>query len=86
MSNTVAVAVLDRAPTDLEAEDLAVSLAQGELENLSWFVSDKLPPREMTGLLLHDIDQLEAEKRDAGESGRYLVVLVETTPSTEKNL
>lgn len=76
MTNSVAVAVLDRAPTDAEAEEIAVDLAQGELENLSWFVSDRLPPREITGLPLHDVDQLEAERRDAPD-GVYLVVLIE---------
>lgn len=84
MTTVTAIAALDRQPTEQEAKALAVDLlntaSPGAPEDprfsLSWFTSQELPPLEITGLLLHDYDQLESCKRDAPE-GCYLVVMLD---------
>lgn len=81
MKAMTAVAVLDRAPSDDEAWELAEGMVNKEYPGvdleLSWFLSDELPPREVTGILLHEYDQLEATHRDAGDTGTYLVIMAE---------
>jgi hypothetical protein len=82
LKNLTAVAVLDRAPSDEEAETLAFSLIARERPeitddprtSISWFSALTLPPVDFP---LFEQDQLLATKRDAGEAGVYFVILVE---------
>jgi hypothetical protein len=78
VNSMTVVSVLDREPTDQEAKAIAFDLLHDKSgATYEWFCSDELPPRELTGILLHDQDQLEAEKRGAGPGSKYFVVLVE---------
>ena len=80
-----AVCVLDREPTDSEAETLATEILceqrpEGLADprtTLSWFCADTLPPEDVLGIPLHEIDQLGAHLKDGGPEATYFVVMIE---------
>lgn len=82
LKNLTAVAVLDRAPSEEEAEILAFKLLAEERPevredpglSVSWFSALTLPPVDFP---LHEIDQLTATLRDAGPHSVYFVIMVE---------
>jgi hypothetical protein len=73
-----AIACLDRAPTEEEAEELSGTMLPGldPDADLSWIIADTLPPLDISGLMLSEYDQLSAHLRDT-PGAVFLIVMTD---------